>query len=116
MFAIFEKYSQTSERTKKTRLHPLKVPLSMGRTFDMIEKYFASLEPLDTIIARDYFDICILDNKGFEISVQLQTEGGNTYINASVFGDDKRGKTRRRLYDLLDELRILFKDYIGKKL
>jgi hypothetical protein len=112
MFAFFEKYSQTSERTRRQRLHPLKVRLSMGRTFEMIESYFNTIEPLDTIIARDYFDICILDKKGFEISVFLQTESGHTYINASVFGQDKRGKTRRRLYNLLDELRIVFKDYL----
>ena len=111
-FAIFEKYSHTSEKVKQDSLHPLKVRISIGKTYDLINKYIQSLEPIDIVRADDYYDVCMLDQNYFEISFQLTFESGLTYVNVSVYGDHKRGKTRKRLYRVLDDLRETFKQYL----
>ena len=51
---------------------------------------------------------------GFEISISLvqSTQGNKSYLNMMVYGEKKRGKTRKMLKARLEYYKDLLKDYI----
>lgn len=109
--ALFEKYSRTNP--SKPDLQPIKVKLIKEKAFPMLVDFLKSLKPSDIIVSQEFYDVAIIDREGFEISAEIVGENVNiTHINLSVFGENKRGRTRKRLRELLKDIRKEFSMYI----
>lgn len=107
MLAIFEKYSQTSALPKskilpKTVLKPAQV------VFDTLVKYLTDDGYEDIKTYNDYYEI-FCNDCGFEISIRVLNNGdGSSNIDVSLYGDHKRGRTRKRLKNFMLEIEELF--------
>ena len=96
--AIFEDYSQTIEGTNHA---PFIVDISSIQCYDKLlkwvkENHFEDIQPM-----KDYLEI-FAKKEGFEYTFRVDDEKGNALVNASVYG--KRGRTRKKLIQLLAEL------------
>ena len=62
----------------------------------------------------NWFNKAINSSKGFEISISLvqSTQGNKSYLNMMVYGEKKRGKTRKMLKARLEYYKDLLKDYL----
>ena len=60
---------------------------------------------------REFFEIYYW-KAGFEISISLvhSVRGSKTYLNMMVFGEKKRGRTRKMLRNSLEYYKNLLKD------
>lgn len=100
--AIFENYLQSKEGTKYA---PLLVSASQMRTFDIVCQWVKNIKTEQLEINKDFFEIFYKQDK-YEITISVTSEGDDSLINASVLGP--RGKTRKRLVDLLQEIMRCF--------
>ncbi|MGI6713835.1 MAG: hypothetical protein ACOX3K_02100 [Bacilli bacterium] len=107
MLALFEKYSQTSEE-RKHKIHPLLINKSAYLVFDKIAKYLAEEGYANLTLNKNFLEIYCTDY-GFEITVIVSSEDEATaLVNASVYGEKKRGRTRSRLKKFILEIDRLF--------
>jgi len=110
-FGLFDIFSCTGEG-KQFKYKPIVFKISSKQTYDKLKKMLLE-EAADIVNANDdYFDICYKEN-GFEISYLVgQDEMNHAFLTVSVYGEHKRGRTRRYLKKKLKEINEKFKDYI----
>lgn len=99
--AIFENYSQTIEGKKYA---PFIVDVSQVRCFDRILKWLKNQNTQD-LLTNDYYEV-FYKQDDFEITITVSDYEGKGLVNASVYGP--RGKTRKKLLSLLNDLMKLF--------
>lgn len=108
MAALFEKYSQTSSKPK-SKVLPLNVLKPAPIVFDMILKYLNDDEYEEIKSYKNYLELFCIDG-GFEITIHVLNNGdGSSLVDAAVYGENKRGKTRKRLKNFLLELQEVLK-------
>ncbi len=112
MIALFENCSSTSEE-RKAPVKPLEFVSSCERLFQIIlkdaeEKQFYGIKTNKGFYEIYYWYL------GFEISISLvqSTQGNKSYLNMMVYGEKKRGKTRKMLKARLEYYKDLLKDYL----
>ena len=111
MFAIFENCSYTSEDSKSP-LKPLEFTASCERVYQKIQKDVVEKNYYGVEIKKDFYEIYYW-YLGFEVTISLtpSTEVNNkTYLNIMVYGEKKRGRTRKMLKNLLNYYQDLLKD------
>lgn len=101
MLEIFENYSVANPESK---IEPPTTKLSPTRMTDVLENYLKENNYYDTVIDTNFFDI-YSKKSGFEVSFQLISNGSGTLINVTVYGKNRRGKTRKFLKLLLDDIK-----------
>ena len=110
MLAIFENCSMTGE-DKKAAAKPLQFSSSCERIYQIILKDVNDHGYYGVKTKKEYYEIYYW-YLGFEITVSLSqtTQGNKAYLNMMVFGEKKRGKTRKVLKRLLEYYKNLLKD------
>ncbi len=95
LFGLFENYTSTSSPSSKKKKFPAIV---IKRQSSVV--YRTILEELnkDNFYAieenKEYGDLLAKKN-GFELSFQVSQNGLESIVEMSVFGENKRGRTRR---------------------
>ena len=109
MWAIFEKYSQTSD-APKSKVLPISLKQNRKLVFKKILSYVEEEEYDDILPNQDFYEIYFCD-KDFEITVTIFDEGayGST-INISVYLETKRGKSRKKLKEIRQIIVSLFEE------
>ena len=112
MIALFENCSTTSEE-KKAPVKPLEFVSSCERLFQIIVKDAEEKDLYGIKTNKGFYEIYYW-YAGFEISISLvqSTQGSKSYLNMMVYGEKKRGKTRKMLKARLEYYKDLLKDYI----
>lgn len=110
--AWFEKYSSTGE-TSEFKYAPVEINKNYSIVLNELIKRIETLKGENITINKDFLDI-YYEKDGFQISYTLnQNEAGHTILNVHIFGEKKRGKTRKKLISELTLLYELFdKDII----
>ena len=110
MLALFENCSRTGE-DKKANAKPLEFSISCERLYQIILKDVTDHEYYGLKTKKEYYEIFYW-YLGFEITISLSQslQGNKAYLNMMVFGEKKRGKTRKILKRLLEYYRDLLKD------
>ena len=109
MLAIFENCSITSE-DRKTPVKPLELSSSCERIYNKILKDVTEKDYYGLKTKKEYYEIYYW-YLGFEISINLVAgqQGNKTYLNMMIYGEKKRGRTRKMLKRLL----AYYKDLLG---
>lgn len=103
--AIFENYSSTS--SNKGKLPPLSVDLLPEQVLEKLKNYLLKEEYYNIVINDEFLDI-YAEQGGYEYSFQVTRVENRTMISISVFGENKRGRTRRELKDIYQKITSLF--------
>lgn len=96
--ALFETYSQSKEGT---RYAPFIVTISQYQCFEKLKSWINRHNFSNLDVRNDFFEIFAVKDE-FEYTFTVTSVNENALVNVSVFG--KRGKTRRKLIETLDEL------------
>ena len=109
MLAIFENCSITSE-DRKAPVKPLELSSSCERVYNKILKDVTEKDYYGLKTKKEYYEIYYW-YLGFEISINLVAgqQGNKSYLNMMVYGEKKRGRTRKMLKRLL----AYYKDLLG---
>ena len=109
MLAIFENCSVTSE-DRKAPVKPLELSSSCERIYNKILKDVTERDYYGLKTKKEYYEIYYW-YLGFEISINLVAgqQGNKSYLNMMVYGEKKRGRTRKMLKRLL----AYYKDLLG---
>ena len=109
MIALFENCSSTSEE-KKAPVKPLEFDMSCERVYNKILKDITDRGYYGIQTKKEYYEIYYW-YLGFEISISLtqSTHGNKSYLNMMVYGEKKRGRTRKMLKRLLEYYKGLLK-------
>ena len=109
MLALFEKYSQTSDKPK-SKLTPILVKKGAPVVFKTVLEYLQKEEYGDIESNKNFFEIFCCD-RDYEITISIFSENAyESLINISVYGDKKRGRTRSKLKTFRNLLIDLFED------
>ena len=110
MFALFENCSSTSE-DKKAPVKPLEFASSCERIYQIILKDVTDKGYYGLKTKKEFYEIFYW-YAGFEISISLvqSTQGSKTFLHMMVYGEKKRGRTRKMLKRLLEYYKDLLKD------
>ena len=110
MLAIFENCSVTSE-DRKAPVKPLELSSSCERIYNKILKDVTEKDYYGLKTKKEYYEIYYW-YLGFEISINLVagTQGNKSYLNMMVYGEKKRGRTRKMLKRLLAYYKDLLSD------
>lgn len=110
--AIFENFSISNEDSIDESLWPIKVKLNPSKVINILSQHLQKKGAEDLKVYSDNNEVYI--NEGdFQITYHLLIEhGGKTLIGASVYGENQRGKTRKKLRLVLIELKEIFDKYI----
>jgi len=103
-FFLFENYSETKEKSRKYRPLIIKKPINV--VYDTLVDYIKK-EGFEDIKANEEFYDIYGNRYGYEISIQLAVDGFNTVLNMSIYGEKKRGRTRKvlkRYYQSIEQL------------
>ena len=105
MLEIFENYSVANPDCK---IKPIESNLSINELLIILENHFKTQEYNNIFIDNNFCEIYAKKN-GFEVSLQLIQSKQGSLINASVYGRNKRGKTRKYLKQLLTDIKNIIK-------
>lgn len=110
MLAIFENCSSTSEE-KKAPVKPLEFSASCERIYQIILKDVTEKGYYGLKTKKEFYEIYYW-YVGFEISISIvqNPQGNKSYLNMMVYGEKKRGRTRKMLKRLLEYYKELLKD------
>lgn len=103
--ALFENYSSTS--SNRGKLPPLSVDLLPIQVLEKLKDYLLKEEYYNIVINDEFFDI-YAERSGYEYSFQITRVENRTTIAISVFGENKRGRTRGELKDIYQKITTLF--------
>lgn len=110
MLAIFENYSQTSDKPK-SKIKPIIIKKGCAFAYDVILKYLKQEEYDDITTNKNFYEIYCCD-RDYEISFSLLDDGGyGCSVNISVYAEKKRGRTRRKLKEIRTIINNLLVDY-----
>ena len=109
MLAIFENCSSTSEE-RKAPVKPLEFGSSCERLYQLILKDVTEKGYYGLKTNKQFYEIYYW-YLGYEISISLVqgTQGNKSYLNMMVYGEKKRGRTRKMLKRLLEYYKELLK-------
>lgn len=110
MLALFENCSSTSEE-KKAPVKPLEFSCSCERLYQTILKDVTNKGYYGLKTKKEYFEIYYW-YQGFEVTINLvrSTQGNKSFLNMMVYGEKKRGRTRKILKKLLEYYREFLKN------
>lgn len=109
MLALFENYSQTSD-SPRSKVLPIVLKQNRITVFKKIVDYVTQEEYDDILPNKDFYEIYFCD-RDFEITISILDEGSHSSIvNISVYGEKKRGFTRRKLKQIRSIIISLFED------
>ena len=110
MLAIFENCSSTSEE-KKAPVKPLEFSASCERIYQIILKDVTTKGYYGLKTKKEFYEVYYW-YAGFEVSISLvqNTQGNKAFLNMMVYGEKKRGRTRKMLKRLLEYYKELLKD------
>lgn len=110
MLAIFENCSSTSEE-KKAPVKPLEFSASCERLYQIIYKDAEQKNFYGLKGKKNFFEIYYW-YAGFEVSISLvqSTQGSKSFLHMMVYGEKKRGRTRKMLKRLLEYYKELLRD------
>lgn len=92
---LFENYSHTSNpSSKRGKYKALEIKQVTNRVYQTVLDKISSDGFYNIKQNKEYNDICAYKN-GFELSIQISASGAGSILEFSVFGEHKRGKTRR---------------------
>lgn len=113
MFALFENCSSTSEE-RKTPVKPLELVASCERVFQMVYNDAKERDLYNLKCKKEYYEIFYWLG-GFEVSITIlqSTQGNRTYLHAMVYGEKKRGRTRKKLKQILEYYKQLLNDIVA---
>ena len=102
MIALFENCSSTSEEAK-AHVKPLELSGSCERIYQKIVKDVNDKGYYGLKTKKEFFEIYYW-YLGYEVSISLVqgTQGNKAYLNMMVYGEKKRGRTRKMLKQLLE--------------
>ena len=112
MIALFENCSSTSE-DKKAPVKPLEFSSSCERIYQIILTDVTDNGYYGLKTKKDFYEIYYW-YVGFEVTISLvqSTQGSKVFLNMMVYGEKKRGRTRKMLKRLLEYYKDLLKDLI----
>ena len=111
MLAIFEKYSQTSDKPK-SKLTPIQVKKGSPIVFKTVLDYLTK-EEYDDIESNKNFNEIYCCDRDYEITISIFSENSyESLINISVYAEKKRGRTRGKLKAIRNLLIDLFEEDI----
>ena len=102
MIALFENCSSTSEN-RKAPVKPLELSASCERIYSKILKDVTEKDYYGIKTNKAYYEIYYW-YLGYEVSISISqsTQGNKSFLNMMVYGEKKRGKTRKMLKYLLN--------------
>lgn len=112
MIALFENCSSTSE-DKKAPVKPLEFSSSCERIYQIILKDITDKGYYGLKTKKEFYEIYYW-YVGFEVTISLvqSTQGSKVFLNMMVYGEKKRGRTRKMLKRLLEYYKDLLKDLV----
>ena len=110
MIALFENCSSTSEE-KKAPVKPLEFSCSAERIYQIVLKDAEKSERYGLKTKKEFYEIYYW-YVGFEISISItqSTQSNKSYLNMMVYGEKKRGKTRKMLKRMIEYYQDLLKN------
>ena len=107
LFGLFENYTSTDQPSAKRKKFPvLTVNKISNRVFDIVLAKVKEEGFYNITANPEYFDI-YGEKAGFELSIQICATGTKTIVEMSVYGEHRRGQTRKffkRYYHLFTSL------------
>lgn len=103
-FGLFDTYATTcSPSNLKGKLHPLVCVELQSTIFEKIKQYMNENNYLEQEINEEYFDLFGVKD-GFEVSFIVSRNEGRTIIEMNVYGENKRGKVKRKLKEIYADI------------
>lgn len=94
-FGLFEIYTSTdSKYALRRKMGPICVDRPSAFIYNKILEKFKSDGFSNITADPDYLDI-YGEKRGFEVSIQIAANGLSSFIEISVLGEHKRGRTRK---------------------
>lgn len=94
-FGLFETYTSTESRSSRRRkMGPINVDKPSTIIFKRISDKLKDDGFYNITADPEYLDI-YGEKNGFEVSIQISANGLSSFIEMSVLGEHKRGRTRR---------------------
>jgi hypothetical protein len=107
----FTNYASTKELgSKKGNLLPLTVKLTASTVFKEIKKYLNDSGYEEVVAREDYLDLFGVKND-FEISINIVSSEGKSFISISCYCEKRRFTTKKTLINVYNELENLFERY-----
>lgn len=107
LFGLFENYTSTDQPSAKRKKFPaLTVNRISNRVYDIVLEKVKEEGFYNITANSEYFDI-YGEKAGFELSVQISATGQNSIVEMSIYGEHRRGRTRKffkRYYHLFENL------------
>lgn len=94
LWGLFEKYTSTSDGTKNKKFPSIKVHKSSITVFSLLKEELKKEGFYEITANEEYLDLFGI-KQGFELSIQIAQNGLDCFVNMSVFGENKRGRTRK---------------------
>lgn len=105
---FFDIYASTSELgSKKSKLEPILVKESPINVAKKIAKFLEENGYQNIVTKMDYFDI-YGEKDGFEHSFVIAINDGASLIQISIYSTKKKGRVKRRLRNIYQEIEELF--------
>ena len=113
MIALFENCSCTGE-TPKSPVKSLEFSSSCERIYQRIIKDINDKGYYGLKTKKEYFEIYYW-YLGYEVTITLVNSlvGSKVYLRMMVYGEKKRGRTRKMLKRLIEYYKELLKDFVA---
>ncbi len=102
--SMFETYSESSETNNDPTLRTLNFKLGIEQLKKYIQTMLEDLSYKQIHFNSDYNEF-FAHKAGFEVTLSLTNSKSGTDVNISVFAPEHRGKPRKALRFLLNELK-----------
>ena len=109
---FFDTYASTNEpSSKKGKLPPLEISDSPVNVFDSIKKYLTEDGYTDIAAREEYYDLFGIKDY-YEVSFNIVNNNGKSLLQMSVYSEIKKGKVKKRLKQIYEEMLDRFDKYL----
>ena len=108
----FIRYASTKELgSKNSKLSPIKVNTTTIVVFKEIHQYLLKNAYEEVSVREDYLDLFGIKNN-FEISFNILSSEGKSYVAISVYSEKRRLSTKKVLNNVYEEIENLLERYM----
>ena len=109
---LFDTYASTKDPgAKRGILPPLEISDSPTNVFDTIKRYLEDNQYTNIVAKQDYFDLFGVKDD-YEISFNVINNNGKSMLQISVYSEIKKGRVKKRLRIIYEEMVELFDKYL----
>ena len=109
---FFDTYASTAEpSSKRGKLPPIEINDTPFNVFDSINRYLDEKQYHDVVAKEDYLDLFGIKDY-FEVSFNIVNNSGKSLLQISVYSEIKKGKVKKRLKQIYEEMLDRFDKYL----